>query len=169
MILFYGFAILFSFRKLSSIWKEESECLGVSSMDAQPDSGEQNEVSKRYTDEDISHIIQALLSSSSYQGGTEALQKYLSMGKQFYSNSCKLEMKIKDFETKIQRSYFHPKPLSFSQLENWHDYLNFAESQDDFDWVCLSVPNKLHFCFLGFCLVLKLLHYIRLLKYLRDV
>ncbi|URE38834.1 HAT [Musa troglodytarum] len=34
-----------------------------------------------------------------------------------------------------RRNYFHVKPLDSGQLENWHHYLDFVETQGDFDWI----------------------------------
>lgn len=37
------------------------------------------------------------------------------------------------YEAEIKRSYFHVKPLDKPQLTNWGKYLDFEESQNDYD------------------------------------
>ncbi|CAI9261877.1 unnamed protein product [Lactuca saligna] len=36
-----------------------------------------------------------------------------------------------DFETAIRRHYYHFRPLNVTELENWHNYLDFIEGCDD--------------------------------------
>ncbi|GLU22748.1 hypothetical protein SLE2022_387990 [Rubroshorea leprosula] len=123
-----------SFKELAAAWKEEIECLGDSSMDLQLVASIESEVPRDCADDEIAHIIEDLLDPSIGLDGSKALQKYLSIGKQFYEEACQLDEKIKCFESHIRRPYFHPKPLDVSQLDNWHEYLNFVEMHGDFDW-----------------------------------
>ncbi|XWS19788.1 hypothetical protein CRYUN_Cryun31cG0046400 [Craigia yunnanensis] len=121
-----------SFQKLAATWKEEMQCLN--DMDLQSDPRVENEVSTCYTDDEISCVIKDLLDPSTGLDGTKALEKYLSIGNQFYWEASQLGEKIHHFESTIRRPYFHVKPLDVSQLENWHEYLNFVEMHGDFDW-----------------------------------
>ncbi|XP_022715646.1 uncharacterized protein LOC111274904 isoform X4 [Durio zibethinus] len=121
-----------SFQKLAATWKEEMQCLN--DMDLKSDPRLENEVSTCYTDNEISCVIKDLLDPSTGMDGTKALEKYISIGNQFYREASQLGEKIHRFESSIRRSYFHVKPLDISQLENWHEYLNFVEMHGDFDW-----------------------------------
>lgn len=127
------FAFVFSFQKLAATWKEEMQC--SNDMDLLSDPRVENEVSSCHTDAEISCIIKDLLDASTGMDGTKALAKYLSIGKQFYQEASDLDEKILHFEAGIRRPYFHVKELDTSQLENWHEYLNFVEMHGDFDWV----------------------------------
>lgn len=104
-------------------------------MDLLSDPRVGNEVSTCYTDDELSCVIKDLLDPSTGLDGTKALEKYLSFGNQFYREASQLDKKIRCFESSIRRPYFHIKPLDNSQLENWHEYLNFVEMHGDFDWV----------------------------------
>ncbi|XVF25527.1 hypothetical protein REPUB_Repub13aG0220300 [Reevesia pubescens] len=121
-----------SFKKLVATLKEEMQCLN--DMDLESDPIVENEVSTCYTDDEISCVIKDLLDHSTGMDGTKALEKYLSIGKQFYREAYQLDEKIHRFETTIRRPYFHVKSIDISQLENWHEYLNFVEMHGDFDW-----------------------------------
>lgn len=85
---------------------------------------------------EIYGIVKDLQNPSNDSLRSQALQKYLSIGEQFYHTACQLDGKIHCFENSIGRSFFHVKPLDDSQLANWHSYLDFIEKQEDFDWVC---------------------------------
>ncbi|KAA3490476.1 nuclear factor of activated T-cells 5 isoform X2 [Gossypium australe] len=121
-----------SFQKLAATWKEEMQC--PNDMDLLSDPRVENEVSSCHTDAEIACIIKDLLDASTGLDGTKALAKYLSIGKQFYREASELDEKIHHFEAGIRRPYFHVKELDISQLENWHEYLNFVEMHGDFDW-----------------------------------
>ncbi|XVF87220.1 hypothetical protein PTKIN_Ptkin18bG0101400 [Pterospermum kingtungense] len=121
-----------SFQKLAATLKEEMQCLN--DMDLQSDPRVENEVPTCYTDDELSRVIKDLLNPSTGLDGTKALEKYLSFGNQFYQEASQLDEKIRRFESSILRPYFHIKPLDISQLENWHEYLNFVEMHGDFDW-----------------------------------
>ncbi|EOY27807.1 hypothetical protein QUC31_012696 [Theobroma cacao] len=120
------------FQKLAATWKEEMQCLN--DLDLESDPKVENEVSTCYTDDEISSVIKDLLDPSTGVDGTKALEKYLSIGKQFYQEASQLGEKIHRFETSIRRPYFHVNPLDITQLENWQEYLNFVEMHGDFDW-----------------------------------
>jgi len=119
-----------SFKKLVAIW-EEMGCQGNSSEEVQS----QHEMDydfKPSKDTEISHVIHELLDPSTR---SKALQKYISIGEQFYHRACDLDRKVQIFEQNIHRPYFHVKPLDDDQLQNWHRYLDLVEMEGDFDWV----------------------------------
>ncbi|KAF5953280.1 hypothetical protein HYC85_011224 [Camellia sinensis] len=84
-------------------------------------------------EDEVSCVINNLLDPSTGFFRNKALQKYISIGGQFYQEACEVEKKIHCFETNIQRPYFHVMALDENQLENWHFYLDFVEMQEDFD------------------------------------
>ncbi|KAL5774092.1 hypothetical protein ACOSP7_011649 [Xanthoceras sorbifolium] len=124
-----------SFKKLAAAWKEELECQSDCAIEIQSEFVPESEVRTYYKDDEISSVIHDLLDPSDSLARSKALQKYILIGEQIYKEASRLDEKIHCFETHIRRPYFHVKPLDPSQLENWHDYLNFAEKQGDFDWV----------------------------------
>ncbi|OMO82855.1 RNA-processing protein, HAT helix [Corchorus olitorius] len=121
-----------SFQKLVATWKEDMP--GLNDLDLQSDCKADHEGSTCYTDDEISCVIKDLLNPSTGVDVTNALEKYFSIGKVFYKEASQLDENIHRFESSIKRPYFHVKPLDISQLENWHDYLNFIEMHSDFDW-----------------------------------
>lgn len=86
-------------------------------------------------DSRIRSIISFLLDQPAalYRGQT--LKTILTIGEYFYRRSSDIDEKISCFESGIRRPYFHVKPLDSSQLQTWHRYLDFVETQEDFDWV----------------------------------
>lgn len=90
---------------------------------------------KAYENQEISSVIEDLLAPSVGLPIAHTLKKYLSAGEYFYQKASDLDSKIKCFENRIRRPYFHIKLLDDVQLENWHRYLDFVEMQGDFDWV----------------------------------
>ncbi|KAH7577721.1 hypothetical protein JRO89_XS01G0289400 [Xanthoceras sorbifolium] len=70
-------------------------------------------------------------------GSTEAeeLEKYIAIREEMYKKAKEFDSKIVGFETAIRRPYFHVKPLSVTELENWHNYLDFIEREGDFNKV----------------------------------
>ncbi|KAH0854912.1 hypothetical protein HID58_031375 [Brassica napus] len=77
----------------------------------------------------------------------EELKKYIGIREALYIKAKEFESKIIGFEMAIRRPYFHVRPLNVAELENWHNYLDFIESDGDF--------NKLSsiwciICFIGF-------------------
>ncbi|KAL1220498.1 Pre-mRNA-processing factor 39-2 [Cardamine amara subsp. amara] len=123
-----------NFRKIAASLKEKIQCRIDVNGDVSSDLMEEDLVTTPHTDEEISIVIRDLMGPSSSSAVSKALHAYLSIGEQFYKDSQQLMEKISCFETQIRRPYFHVKPLDTNQLENWHAYLNFAETYGDFDW-----------------------------------
>ncbi|KAI3901833.1 hypothetical protein MKW92_049627 [Papaver armeniacum] len=123
-----------SFKKFSTIWKEEIVSQGTAVTDIQPESDFEITDVAAYEDEDILGVIKDLLDPALGMRRLNALEKYLSVGEQFYHNASQIDADIRCFEGCVKRPYFHVKPLDLSQLENWHYYLDFVEMQGDFDW-----------------------------------
>ncbi|KAG8365591.1 hypothetical protein BUALT_Bualt18G0121700 [Buddleja alternifolia] len=82
----------------------------------------------------ISLVIEELLGSADKSLKSKALDKYRSIGEEFYQEACQVDEKIKCFERNIRRQYFSVTPLDVDQLNNWHLYLDFIEKQDNLDW-----------------------------------
>jgi pre-mRNA-processing factor 39 len=57
--------------------------------------------------------------------------KYVSVREEMYTKAKEYESKIIVFEQAIRRPYFHVRPLDKPELENWHSYLDFIESEED--------------------------------------
>ncbi|XP_023745513.1 pre-mRNA-processing factor 39-1 isoform X1 [Lactuca sativa] len=70
-------------------------------------------------------------------GLTEAkeLENYISLREELYKKTKDFDSKIIDFETAIRRPYYHFRPLNVTELENWHNYLDFIEGCDDLNKV----------------------------------
>ncbi|TYI74930.1 hypothetical protein E1A91_D07G238700v1 [Gossypium mustelinum] len=66
-------------------------------------------------------------------GSTEAveLEKCVAIREELYKKAKEFDSKILGFETAIRRPYFHVRPLNVSELENWHNYLDFIEREGD--------------------------------------
>ncbi|KAF9587878.1 hypothetical protein IFM89_006132 [Coptis chinensis] len=136
MLLFEDPENVRSFKKLAAIWEEELNLQSNDAAEVQSDPIPNGEIThvKTYDDEDISFVIKDLLDPTIGLRRLSALQKYLFTGELFFQNASDLDAKICFFETRIGRPYFHVKPLDVSQIENWHQYLDFVEMQGDFDW-----------------------------------
>lgn len=65
----------------------------------------------------------------------EELEKYIAIREEMYKKAKEFDSKIIGFETAIRRPYFHIRPLSIAELENWHNYLDFMEREGDFNKV----------------------------------
>ncbi|KAL8045662.1 hypothetical protein ABFX02_08G129300 [Erythranthe guttata] len=87
----------------------------------------------KISSKEISLVVKDLLDSSDKSLKSKALDRYISIGDQFYQEARKMDEKIMCFETKIVRRYFHATPLDENQLSNWHVYLDFIETQDNLD------------------------------------
>lgn len=61
----------------------------------------------------------------------EELEKYVAIREEIYKKAKEFDSKIIGFETAIRRPYFHVRPLNGAELENWHNYLDFIESDND--------------------------------------
>ncbi|KAF6175092.1 hypothetical protein GIB67_039005 [Kingdonia uniflora] len=125
-----------SFKKLATIWEEQAEFYtnGVSELPSVALSNAGTRDITAYGDPEISVVIKDILNPALCLDRHSALQKYLFIGEEYYLKAGQIEAKIHCFESRIRRSYFHVKPLDISQLENWHQYLEFVEVQGDFDW-----------------------------------
>ncbi|KAJ7968852.1 putative Pre-mRNA-processing factor 39 [Quillaja saponaria] len=122
------------FKKLVAFWEDDIASLSNSTVELQSEPLVDEQVPLRYKNDEISCIIKDLVDPSVGLSRSKALQKYITIGEQFYRDACQLDEQISTFESNIRRSYFHVRPLDGSQLETWHDYLNFIEIQGDFDW-----------------------------------
>ncbi|KAL3520191.1 hypothetical protein ACH5RR_018340 [Cinchona calisaya] len=88
----------------------------------------------KLSEDEISQVIEDLHNASDEAVIPKAVIKYNLIGESFYQKAQELDEKIKTFETNIQRRYFDVAPLDDEQLKNWHNYLDFIEKQDDFEW-----------------------------------
>ncbi|GMJ09042.1 hypothetical protein like AT1G04080 [Hibiscus trionum] len=70
-------------------------------------------------------------------GSTDAgeFEKYVAIREELYKKAKEFNSKILGFETTIRRPYFHVRPLNVTELENWHNYLDFIESEGDLNKV----------------------------------
>lgn len=84
---------------------------------------------------DILSVVQGFMDASNHKVDVDVIKKYMWVGEELYKRSCEIEKNIICYEDNIIRHYFHVKQLDDSQLENWHRYLDFVETQGDFDWV----------------------------------
>lgn len=146
---------VFSFKKFVAIADEEMKQHKNSIPESEPESVTDRAV-RRHEDE-VFCLVNDLLDPSTGCFSYKPLQKYKCIGETFYQEACDLERKIHCFETNIRRSYFHVMPLDDNQLQNWHQYLDFVEKQDDFDWVScttvvvlVKVLYTTFFCYLNF-------------------
>ncbi|XP_047307946.1 pre-mRNA-processing factor 39-2 [Impatiens glandulifera] len=121
-----------SFRKFAAMLEEEMQNKNHCIVESQAESVTDSDITT--LKEEISSVIADLLNPSVISSWYKTLQKYISIGDQFYQEACELEKKILCFESCIRRSFFHVLPLEDSQLRNWHRYLDFIETQEDFDW-----------------------------------
>ncbi|KAL4351329.1 hypothetical protein GQ457_06G028590 [Hibiscus cannabinus] len=66
-------------------------------------------------------------------GSTDAgeFEKYVAIREELYKKAKEFNSKIIGFETTIRRPYFHVRPLNVTELENWHNYLDFIEIEGD--------------------------------------
>ncbi|KAJ4878809.1 Tetratricopeptide repeat (TPR)-like superfamily protein [Raphanus sativus] len=65
----------------------------------------------------------------------EEMKKFIGVREAMYIKAKEFESKIIGFEMAIRRPYFHVRPLNVAELENWHNYLDFIESDGDFNKV----------------------------------
>ncbi|MBA0686289.1 hypothetical protein Goari_013898, partial [Gossypium aridum] len=94
-------------------------------------------------------------------GSTDAeeLEKYVAIREELYKKAKEFNSKILGFETAIRRPYFHARPLNVAELENWHSYLDFIESEGDLNKARrvpsylggLSVPTTEYFLCISPC------------------
>lgn len=94
--------------------------------------------------DEISLVIKDMLNSSLRPLKFKALDRYRSIGEEFYREARQMDEKIRRFETNIQRRYFDITPLDDDQVINWHLYLDFIEKQDNLDWVSIYQKSCFH-------------------------
>ena len=87
------------------------------------------------SDSKISKIIHNVLDQTGTLYKSQTLELILGVVEYFFQRSSDIDEKIRIFESKIQRPHFHVTPLDDCQLHNWHHYLDYVASRDDFDWV----------------------------------
>lgn len=72
------------------------------------------------------------------------------------------------YEAEIKRSYFHVKPLDKPQLTNWSKYLDFEETQNNYDRIQALYERCLVPCVTK-CLTLYLIIYILIFKFIGTI
>ncbi|XP_071715826.1 pre-mRNA-processing factor 39-2 [Rutidosis leptorrhynchoides] len=120
-----------NFREFTSFVEEDMSC--AENCNLEPFSADSNVEIATFNDE-IYDAIKELQDSSSVELRTKALHKFIAIAEQFYSKSCQLHERIDYFENYVDRDFYNVKPLDDEELQNWHNYLDFIEKQDDFDW-----------------------------------
>ncbi|KAL3647698.1 hypothetical protein CASFOL_008666 [Castilleja foliolosa] len=129
---FEGFKELVASRPLSELrTSEEAAAIAVEDSEAV---GQENEGEDPPS---ASKTVNASLKEA------EELEKYIAIREEIFKKAKDFDSKINGFETAIRRPYFHVRPLNVAELENWHNYLDFIESGDDFNKVCSYLPNHL--------------------------
>lgn len=83
--------------------------------------------------DEIARVIKDMLDSSNRTLKSKALDRYRSIGEEFYLEACRMDGKVRRFEARIQRRFFDVTPLDDDQLINWHLYLDFIEKEDNLD------------------------------------
>ncbi|KAL8235984.1 hypothetical protein R6Q59_017065 [Mikania micrantha] len=86
------------------------------------------------SDDEIYNAIKELQDTSSVDLRSKALHKLKAISELYYYKSCRLHEEIDYFENYMERDIFNVKPLDDEDLQNWHNYLDFIEKQEDFDW-----------------------------------
>ncbi|KAI7730343.1 hypothetical protein M8C21_025100, partial [Ambrosia artemisiifolia] len=86
------------------------------------------------SDDEIYNAIKELQDSSSVDLRSKALNKLMAIAELYYYSSCRLHEEIDYFENYMERDFFNVRPLDDEDLQNWHNYLDFIEKQEDFDW-----------------------------------
>lgn len=61
----------------------------------------------------------------------EKKEAILSWSRANFDRSKIISLRIKEFEDRIKRNYFHPKPLDEDDLDNWRRYLEYRELISD--------------------------------------
>ncbi|CAL0306495.1 unnamed protein product [Lupinus luteus] len=135
-----------SFIKLVTLFEEGIASLDNSPKELQSEPCFDGEVRTCCNDDKIYCIIKDMMDSSVGSTRSISLDKYRMIGEQLYLNACELDSKISPFEANIGRYYFHVRPLDAHQLQNWHDYLDFIELEEDFDWTVKLYERCLIVC-----------------------
>lgn len=121
-----------NFKKLVTNLEEETLHLSDDSREVQLK--ELSDATVVLSNKEIVQVVKDLQDPSDSSVRLKALYKYRYYGDQLYQKACQLEEKIKIFESNVQRRYFQATPLDNGELKNWHEYIDFIEKQDDFDW-----------------------------------
>ncbi|KAE9602926.1 hypothetical protein Lal_00050182 [Lupinus albus] len=135
-----------SFIKLVTLFEEGIASLDNSPKELKSEPCFDGEIRTCCNDDKIYCIIKDMMDSSVGSTRSIALDKYRMIGEQLYLNACELDSKISPFEANIGRYYFHVRPLDAHQLQNWHDYLDFIELEEDFDWTVKLYERCLVVC-----------------------
>ncbi|KAI4295371.1 hypothetical protein L6164_035424 [Bauhinia variegata] len=135
-----------SFKKLVAFMEDDMASQGSSIKELQSEPLLEDDITICFKDDKINCIITDMLHSPVGLNRSTAFQKYRIVGERLYHDACQLDSEIRSFEANIQRSYFHVRPLDPSQLENWHQYLDFVEQQGDFDWAVKLYERCLIVC-----------------------
>ncbi|VFQ97077.1 unnamed protein product [Cuscuta campestris] len=137
----YAQALRFPTQKLQKYYKIFKDHVTVLEEEIQPlNNGNLEMHTELYSDatslsdKEISRVVNDIWDSSDIRVRCKALHRYKSIGDQLYQKASQLDEKIKRFESNIRRRYFDAAPLDDDQLNNWHQYLDFIEKQEDFDW-----------------------------------
>nr|GFB45065.1 pre-mRNA-processing factor 39 isoform X1 [Tanacetum cinerariifolium] len=120
-----------NFKEFADFVEEDMSC--AKSGNLEPHAADCN-IEVAIFDDEIYHTIRNLQESSSVELRSEALHKFIAIGEQFYHKSCQLHEEIDYFENYMESDLFSVKPLEDEELQNWHNYLDFIEKQEDFDW-----------------------------------
>ncbi|XP_025640357.1 pre-mRNA-processing factor 39-2-like isoform X2 [Arachis hypogaea] len=135
-----------SFKKLLNLLEGGVASLDSSPKELQSEPSFDGEIPVDCKHDKIYCVIKDMMDSSAGLTRSIALKKYRIIGEQFYQRAHDLDLKISPFEANIQRNYFHVWPLDDSQLQNWHDYLDFVELQGNFDWAVKLYERCLIVC-----------------------
>ncbi|MBA0802668.1 hypothetical protein Gohar_012946 [Gossypium harknessii] len=126
---FNSFKELAASRPLSELRTVEEAAAPASDMVSEAD-GQVNEV---VVHSDAAEQTPKPISAGSTDA--EELEKYVAIREELYKKAKEFNSKILGFETAIRRPYFHARPLNVAELENWHNYLDFIESEGDLNKV----------------------------------
>ncbi|XP_023758120.1 pre-mRNA-processing factor 39-2 isoform X2 [Lactuca sativa] len=120
-----------NFKEFAAFVEEDMSCSKSRNLEPYTDD---STIEFATSDDKILNTIKKLQHSSSVEQRSKALNKLLTIGEGYYRKSCKLHEEIDYFENYMERDFFHVEPLEDEELENWHNYLDFIEKQEDFDW-----------------------------------
>ncbi|XP_051141823.1 pre-mRNA-processing factor 39-1-like isoform X2 [Andrographis paniculata] len=118
---FEGFKELVASRPLSELQTAEEAAAANSEAASHENEGEATEQPTK--------AVSASLKDA------EELEKYIAVREEIYKKAKDFDSKIVGFETAIRRPYFHVRPLNATELDNWHNYLDFIEGGGDFNKV----------------------------------
>ncbi|KAG8477807.1 hypothetical protein CXB51_027768 [Gossypium anomalum] len=122
---FNSFKELAASRPLSELRTVEEAATHASDMVSEAD----GQVNEGVVHSDAAEQTPKPISAGSTDA--EELEKYVAIREELYKKAKEFNSKILGFETAIRRPYFHARPLNVAELENWHNYLDFIESEGD--------------------------------------